>query len=248
MLSRRGLQRRAGRYTAAAAAASVDAEEAALLRDDGRERRPLVVRRDELRELGPALGIDLLAGVMQVDEHARDGDVADRQAITDEVGTVAELALEIVQAWRQVLVDRLLDRGLVGLLAHELLADDAREENARPDDLDQRGVGVFLEPERTSKLVRSLRVERRLRMQPLEVLADDGRVREALVAVAPRGNLPEGTHLAVLGVGVARHHRVVIVGNALLRQDDADLADERRAIDTVECGHAPALRASHYRV
>src|SRR4029077_11869477 len=107
-------------------------------------------------------------------------------------------------ARRQVLVDRLLDRGLVGFLAHELLADDAREEDSRPDDLDQRGVGVLLEPERARELVRILRVERRLRMQALEVLADDGRIREGPVAVAPRGNLPERAHLAILRVGVAR--------------------------------------------
>src|SRR5262245_39812469 len=110
MIWRRTLQQPVGCYPAATAA-SADAEEAALLRDDGRERRPLVVRRHELRELRPAPGVDLLAGVVQVDEHAGDGDVADRQAIADQVGTVAELSLEVVQSWRQVLVDRLLDRG-----------------------------------------------------------------------------------------------------------------------------------------
>src|SRR5262245_32860885 len=227
--------------TPATADASAEAEETALLLDDRRERRPLVVRGDELREPGPALGVDLLAGVVQVDEHARDRDVADRQAVAHQVGTVAELAFEVVEPRGQVLIDRLLDHRLVGLLAHELLADDAREEDAWPDDLDQRGVGVLLEPERTREIVRVLRIERRLRMQPLEVLADDGRIREGPVAVAPRGDLPQGTHLAVLGVGVARQHRIVVVGHTLLRQDDADLAHERRAVDTVECRHESGL-------
>src|SRR5262249_55117481 len=207
-----------------------------------------VVRRYALRHLRPALRVDALAGVEQVDEHARHRDVADRELLAHEIRSVAELSLQVVEARRKLLVDDLLDRRLVGLLAHELLLDDARKEDLGSEDLDQRGVGVLLEPERPRELVSVLGVQRGLRVPALEVLADHRGVREGVVAVAERGNFPERAHLPKLGIGIARHHRIVVVGNALLREDRADLANEGGEADAVECRHAAALRAAANRV
>src|SRR5262245_47869643 len=78
-------------------------------------------------------------------------------------------------------------------------------------------------------------------MQALEVLADPRGVRERAIPVAQGGNLSERAHLAVLGVRAARHDRLVIVGHALLREDDANLADEWRRVDAEEGGHAIRL-------
>src|SRR5262249_41212548 len=165
-------------------------EEAALLRDERRERASLVLRRHVPRDLRPALRVDALAGVEQVDEHARHRDVADRELLTYEILSVAELPLQVVEARRKLLVDDLLDRRLVGLLAHELLLDDARKKDLGSKDLDQRGVGVLLEPERPRELVGVLGVQRGLRVPALEVLTDHRGVREGVVAVAERGNFP----------------------------------------------------------
>src|SRR5262249_19135498 len=165
-----------------------------------------------------------------------------------EVRSVAELALQVVEAGGKLLVDHLLDRRLVGLLAHELRLDDAREEDLGPEDLDQRGVGGLLEPERPGELVGVVRIQRRLRVSALEVLADHRGIREGVVAVAERRNLPERAHRPKLGIGIARHHRIVVVGNALLREDHADLANEGGEADAVECRHAAALSAAANRV
>src|SRR5215475_1967914 len=85
----------------------VRAEHRTLFLDERLERRPLVHGRDEARELRPALRIDADAGVAEVHELRRDADVGDREALPYERVAVAELALEIVEERRQLLVDRL---------------------------------------------------------------------------------------------------------------------------------------------
>src|SRR5580765_4245534 len=132
----------------------VRAEHRPLFLDERLERRPLMHGRDEARELRPPLRIDAHAGVTKVHEVRRDADVGDREALADERVAVAQLALEIVEERRQLLVDRLLHGGLVRLLVEEARRDDAREEDLRAGDVHERGVAVLLEPERARVLVR----------------------------------------------------------------------------------------------
>src|SRR4029077_14759963 len=110
----------------------------------GLERRPLVDARDPARQLRPALRVRAEATVPEVHELCSDPGVGDRERLADEERAAAELALEVVEERRQLLVDRLLDRRLVAGLVQESRGNELLEEDPRADDVHERGVAILL--------------------------------------------------------------------------------------------------------
>src|SRR4029077_12856672 len=118
------------------AALAGEAERRAFLLDQALDRRAGEHVVDVALELRPALPIDVEARVAQVDELGAERDVGDREAGTRNDRRVAELAREVVEQRRQVLLDRLLHHRLVGRLIEETRLDDLLEEDLRPEDVD----------------------------------------------------------------------------------------------------------------
>src|SRR5947199_409528 len=109
-------------------------EEGGLRLDQLLEGRPRVHPGDVARQLRPALRIDRVARMPEVDELGRDPDVADREALADDRVARRELALEVVEEGRQLLLDDLLAGGFVGRAIGEArrhdLADEGRSVGA----------------------------------------------------------------------------------------------------------------------
>src|SRR5262245_13608113 len=201
-------------------------EGALILLDQALEGRSGVDPFDIGRELRPALAVDLALAVAEVHQDRAHGEVADREAIADQVVVAPELRLEVVEERRQRLVGGLLDERLVArLLEEERLEHALLEERDRA--VDQAAVGELLEPDRARVVEGVARVERRRGLDPLEVGDDRGRVRERPPVDLEARDLPERVLLLVLGRDTERDHRVVLVGEPLLREGDARLADER---------------------
>src|SRR5262249_34184825 len=127
-------------------------EEGVVLRDQLLERRPRVHPLDVGGELGPALGVRPVARLVEVRELGGDADVGDREALADEP-VPGELALEVREQGRGLVLPGLLDLGRIERLAEEARTDDLLEEDLGPEDPEERGVAVLLEPERARPVV-----------------------------------------------------------------------------------------------
>src|SRR5262249_30780668 len=200
---------------------------------------------DERRRLWPARAVDREAREGGVTKENGDGDVGDRD-IAEQISLRWQLALEIAQHLRDLLLERASQYLLIGRLAPQEGVDRHLVEETPDEDLAHACVGRFRGPGWAGALADVGREQRGRRVTVLEVLADDGRIGEGHPVVHEHGDAADRAHGGKPIVPHERNDRIDLVGEALHVEHDEHLAYVGRDVRPDDphhpaCSTAPRL-------